>query len=83
MKNNVYTLYNTLSSRYGEVTSFPSDAFAVQRIREAMKPEMLAEIELCNVGFIDVDTGIVEAHAPVRISLTSPESPVPIDNLEK
>ncbi|QCS36833.1 hypothetical protein [Tortoise microvirus 12] len=76
-------LYNVLSSRYGEVTSFPSDAFAVQRIREAMKPEMLAEIELCNIGFIDIDTGIIEPHAPVRISLTSSESPVPIDNLEK
>ncbi|QCS37292.1 hypothetical protein [Tortoise microvirus 80] len=72
-----------LSSRYGDVCSFPSDAFAVARIKEALKPEMISEIELCNVGFIDVDTGIIEAHAPVRISLSSHDSPVPIDNLEK
>ncbi|QCS37171.1 hypothetical protein [Tortoise microvirus 63] len=76
-------MYNVLSKRYGDVVSFPSDAFAVQRVREMVKPELICEIELCNVGFIDIDTGVVEAHPPVRISLDSGNSPVPIDNLEK
>ncbi|QCS37011.1 hypothetical protein [Tortoise microvirus 41] len=83
MKNNIYVLYNTLSTRYGDVCTFPSDAYAIQRIKESVKPELLAEIELCNVGFIDIDSGIIEPHAPVRISMAVDSSPIPIDKFEK
>ncbi|QCS36970.1 hypothetical protein [Tortoise microvirus 36] len=83
MKNALYCLYNTLSTRYGDVVCFPSDAFAIQRIRENLKPEMLKEIELCKIGYIDIDTGIAEVHPPIRLSLAVDDTGIPIDNLEK
>ncbi|QCS37165.1 hypothetical protein [Tortoise microvirus 62] len=83
MKNALYCLYNMLSTRYGDVVCFPTDAYAVQRLHEDLKPEALKEIELCKIGYIDISTGIAEVHPPIRIPLIVDESVIPIDNLEK
>ncbi|QCS37191.1 hypothetical protein [Tortoise microvirus 66] len=83
MKNSLYVLYNILSKHYADVVCFPTDAFAVQRIREMIKPENLAELELCKIGYIDIESGIAECHSPIRISFVVDETGTPIDNLEK
>ncbi|QCS36817.1 hypothetical protein [Tortoise microvirus 10] len=83
MKNSIYCLYNVLSQRYGDVVCFPSDAYAVQRLRESLKPEQLIELELCNLGYVDIESGILETHAPIRIPIPEELSPVPIDDYEK
>lgn len=76
MTNNIYTLYNVLSCRYGDVMAYPSDGFAVKRISEVIKGDARKEYELCRVGTIDIDTGTVVSCAPIRIALPD-DSAVP------
>lgn len=69
MTNNVYVLYNKESLRYGDVMAYPTDGFALARLQEGLKPSMLSELELCRIGTIDIDTGvIVPSGSPVRIA---------------
>ena len=84
MKNNLYTLYNKLSLRYGDVRTFPTDAFASMTISKLLSnPQSdidLSEIEVCRVGSIDIETGVVTPEtAPVRIEIDT--SKVNVDNL--
>lgn len=76
MVNGLFVMYNTLSCRYGDVTAYPSPAYAAQRIKEVFRqnPESLDEYELCQVGTIDIDTGVVNPVAPVRIPWSRSES---------
>ena len=74
MKNNLYTLYNKLSLRYGEVMTYPTDAFATMAISKiASNPQAnldLSEIEVCRIGSIDIETGVITPEvAPVRIEV--------------
>lgn len=74
MKNNLYTLYNKLSLRYGEVMTYPTDSFASMAIsRIASNPQAnidLSEIEVCRIGSIDIETGVIIPEvAPVRIEI--------------
>ena len=74
MKNNLYTLYNKLSLRYGEVMTYPTDAFASMAISKvASNPQAnidLNEIDVCRVGSIDIETGVITPEvAPVRIEI--------------
>lgn len=78
MKNNVYVLYNTLSKRYGDVFCSPTDEFASRQIAYMFVNKssnlIRGETELCRVGSIDIETGVVDAlTAPVRIDI--PNSP--------
>lgn len=62
MKNCVFTLYNNLSCRYGDVMSYPTEGFA-QKVLSTQLPKMnmdLSEYELCKIGEIDVLTGVIE-----------------------
>lgn len=71
MTNNIYALYNRLSLRYGDVYSFPSDGYAANQLRRAMvndKQDLTTEYELCNVGSIDIDSGTIYPHDPVRVA---------------
>ena len=84
MKNNLYTFYNKLSLRYGDVRSFPTDSFASMAISKiASNPQSeldLSEIEVCRIGSIDIETGIITPEvAPVRIEVDA--SKVSVDNL--
>ena len=51
MKNNLYTIYNKLSLRYGEVMTYPTDAFASMTISKLVSnPKCdldLSEIDVC------------------------------------
>lgn len=69
MLNNVYVVYNTLSKRYGDVVAYPTDSFALARLQKVLSQQSdLSEFELCRVGSIDVDSGVIEPCAPVRIA---------------
>ena len=84
MKNNLYTIYNKLSLRYGEVMTYPTDAFASMTISKLVsnpKCELdLSEIDVCRVGSIDIETGVITPEvAPVRIEIDT--SNINVDNL--
>lgn len=76
MTNNIYSLYNVLSCRYTDVMAFPSDAFAVRRVCDVIQATNRKEWELCRVGNIDIDTGVMVPCAPIRIALPD-DSAVP------
>lgn len=84
MKNNLYTFYNKLSLRYGDVRCFPTDSFASMAIYKIAKnPQSnldLSEIEVCRIGSIDVETGVITPEvAPVRIEISTDN--VSVDDL--
>lgn len=66
MINNVYTIYNKKSCRYGDVMAFPTDDFAIARIKEfnGIKED---EHELCRIGTIDIESGVLSTINPIRI----------------
>lgn len=70
MKNHLYTVYNTLSARYGDVSAYPSDSFAIRRVQTVLTQQgfSLDEFELCRVGTIGIENGVIEPCAPVRLT---------------
>ena len=74
MKNYIYVLYNTLSKRYESVMSFPSDGMALHRLNGNVDKK---EYELCRIGSIDIESGICEVEAPVRLIWESDNSELP------
>ncbi len=84
MKNNVYVFYNNLSRRYGDVFCAPTDEFAGRQIALMFQnPNCTVrreETEVCRVGTIDVETGVViSSDAPIRIDIPFDKSKVNID----
>lgn len=70
MKNKVYTIYNTLSKRYGDVMSFPNDSYAVARLVENSNIKSHpTEFELVRVGEIEIETGRITPCDPIRVAL--------------
>ncbi|QCS37199.1 hypothetical protein [Tortoise microvirus 67] len=70
MNNQVYCIYNRLSQRYGDVCCFPTDAYAVNFIRNQTGEkfdEYVKECELCNIGVIDITSGVATFRSPVRV----------------
>lgn len=65
MVNYVYVLFNSLSKRYESVMSFPSDEMAIHRLTQGGIDKK--EFELCRIGSITIDSGVVESYAPVRL----------------
>lgn len=81
MKNNLYVLYNKLSKRYGDVMAFSSDDWAihnVQSVVEKSEDGKIDYLELCRVGEIDVETGVVTPEPPVRIAWRMQVPPLPL-----
>lgn len=72
MTNNIYTIYNKKSGRYGDVMTFPTDDYAVMQISK-YNGISEDEHELCRIGTIDIETGIVCSEAPVRVPFTVPK----------
>lgn len=64
MKNYLYMLYNTLSKRYESVMSFESDGMALHRLSSRIDKK---EYELCRIGSYDIESGVSETYAPVRL----------------
>lgn len=86
MINNVYAIKNVLANRYNDIFQYPTDQFAVQRIREiaANHPEAikLDESELYRVASFEVETGKISGlENPVKIELETTK--VPIEGIEK
>ena len=84
MKNNLYTIYNKLALRYGDVKAFPTDAFASMAFSKMASNRQsdldLSEIDVCRVGTIDIETGvIVPESAPIRIEIDTAN--LNVDNL--
>lgn len=71
MKNFLYVLFNTLACRYGDVLTYPTDGFAVSRIKKiASDPQSGININeqlLYKVGTIDLVTGKIESLDPVAV----------------
>lgn len=84
MKNNLYVLYNTLSCRYGDVMAYPSDAFCVARMVDAEGKGFVtrSETEICRVGSIDVETGVVDTINPVRLAWPEHVDSLPTNNVD-
>lgn len=78
MTNNLYVLYNNLSLRYGDVRVFATDGYAVAHIQPDIPEKMLPEFELCRVGSIDIETGVVQPCAPVRIAWRDVPEKLPV-----
>lgn len=77
MKNNVFTLYNKLANRYGDVFCFASDGLAVARVQPELKRAgTLEENELCRIGTIDIETGELVPQSPIRIAWSVEPLPV-------
>lgn len=71
MKNYLYVLYNKLSARYESVVTYPSDAFAVNQAFKMKVPE--DEYDICRVGSIDIESGIITPEAPIRLIFSTAE----------
>lgn len=89
MKNNLYCLYNNLTKRYGEVLCSPTDEFCRNSVQKSItsNPDVnLLEFELCRVGDIDIENGIVTAlPAPIRVDwlLSSKSDTSSVDIMSK
>lgn len=80
MNNNVYTLFNKLSNRYGDVVSFPSDGYAVARVMENPNFKSHAnEFELCRIGSVSIETGVITPCDVVRIALPDVPDSLPVN----
>lgn len=76
MKNNVYVVYDSIGLRYGQMYAFPTDGFAQLELRPMLlgrdnNQANLKRYEICRVGEIDIENGILSPCAPVRLSWTS------------
>lgn len=72
MQNNLYSVYNRLSLRYGDVFASPTDATASREFSTRLNssPHLIADdYEVCRVGSIDIDSGRVIVEDPVRIHI--------------
>lgn len=71
MINYLYAMFNTLACRFGDVFTFPSDAFAIARINDMFNipnsPYHKSENVIYKVGSIDLATGLVEPITPIAV----------------
>lgn len=76
MKNNVYVVYDSVGLRYGQMYAFPTDGFAQLELRPMLlgrdnNVSNLKRYEICRVGEIDIETGVLTPCSPVRLSWSS------------
>lgn len=74
MENCVYVLFNKLSKRYESVMSFPSDEMAIFRLKSNIE---LEEYDVCRVGTVSIETGVISPCPPIRLVFGS------VDNICK
>lgn len=73
MENQVYAFYNKLSQRYEGVFSFATDAVCINRLTNSKNPLNQEEYEVCKVGSIHLESGVVTSFPPVRLELPKVE----------
>lgn len=80
MKDYIYSLYNVLSKRYVNVMAYPSDGMAVHQLSRA--PDLDKKMfEICKVGSIEIETGIIEPCPPKRLDWES-DTALPVTEAE-
>lgn len=72
MKDHIYSLYNVLSKRYINVMSFPSDGMAVHQLSRTKDLDKKL-FELCRIGSIEIETGVMEPCPPKRLDWEAEE----------
>lgn len=82
MENQIYVIYNKVSQRYGSTHVFANHETANRLLPNFIveKFHTLADYELCHVGSIDIESGVIKAFPPVRIPWKSPALSVPVEN---
>lgn len=79
MKDCLFVFYNKLSNRYESVISQPTDAVLINVIQHSGKYDR-EKYDVCKIGTIDIDSGIVESSAPVRLEIpTFEEEKLPVE----
>lgn len=76
MENQIYCFYNKLSQRYEGVFSFPTDAVCINRLTDEKNPLNQKEFEVCKIGSIRMDNGVVTSYPPKRLELPVVEKSV-------
>lgn len=69
MENLLFVVYDSVAQRYMQVYAFATEAQANRSLPLALvdKFHSLKDYELCSIGSIDVETGVVKTSAPKRI----------------
>lgn len=82
MVNKIYSLYNRLSKRYGDVVAYPTDAYAAHEVSFLLSknPNMSSEVSLYCVGEIDISNGTVTPIPPFEIELSTQQT---VDNMSE
>lgn len=82
MVNKIYSLYNRLSKRYGDVVAYPTDAFAAHEVSFLLSknPNMSSEICLYCIGEVQIENGQVTPIPPYEIELSIKNS---VDNMSE
>lgn len=79
MKDCLYVFYNKLSNRYESVISQPTDAVLINIIQHSGKFDK-EKYDVCKIGTIDIDSGIVESSAPIRLEIpTFEQEKLPVE----
>ena len=79
MKDCLYVFYNKLSNRYESVISQPTDAVLINIIQHSGKFDR-EKYDVCKIGIIDIDSGIVESNAPIRLDIpTFEQEKLPVE----
>lgn len=82
MVNKIYSLYNRLSKRYGDVVAYPTDAYAAHEISFLLSknPSMSSEISLYCIGEVDISNGTVSPIPPYEVELSVQQT---VDNMSE
>lgn len=74
MVNQLFVVYDKVSQRYGSVHVFATEEQANRYLPPAIveKYHTLGDYELCHVGSIDPETGVIETFPAKRVPWTSP-----------
>lgn len=79
MKDCLYVFYNKLSNRYESVISQPTDAVLINIIQHSGTFDK-EKYDVCKIGTIDIDSGVVESFAPIRLEIpTFEQEKLPVD----
>lgn len=82
MENQLYVIYNKVSQRYGQTYVFANHETANRILPNCIveKFHTLSDYELCHVGSINVESGVINAFPPVRIPWKSAALSAPVEN---
>lgn len=82
MENQLYVIYDKVSQRYGQTYVFANNETANRILPNCIveKFHTLSDYELCHVGSIDVESGVLTTVPPVRVPWSSPALSASLEN---